>query len=130
MRRRYLTRTTAVFMAASLAFAGSCLAQEVPSLPQVPAQKRPPDPVRGREIAEKLCTNCHVVVPGGVVTSNPASSFPVIAARPGQTPEKIAGSIVVPHPQMPNIALTIAEIRDVVAYISSLGPKQTGTPAP
>lgn len=39
---------------------------------------------------------------------------------PGGTPEQIAGRIIVPHPEMPGVSLTAAEIRDIVAYIVSL----------
>lgn len=46
--------------------------------------------------------------------------FPAIANRPGGTPEQIAGRIIVPHPEMPGVSLTAAEIRDIVAYIVSL----------
>jgi hypothetical protein len=47
-------------------------------------------------------------------------SFPVIASRGGATAEYIAGRIVVPHPAMPGVSLTAAEIRDIVSYIISL----------
>jgi hypothetical protein len=36
------------------------------------------------------------------------------------TAERLAGAIIVPHPAMPGVQLTAAEIRDVVAYILSL----------
>jgi hypothetical protein len=47
-------------------------------------------------------------------------SFPAIANRPGASAEHIAGRIIVPHPPMPGIPLTSAEIRDIVAYILTL----------
>ena len=39
---------------------------------------------------------------------------------PEQSPERIAGRIVVPHPPMPQIEVTRNEIRDLAAYIMSL----------
>jgi hypothetical protein len=65
--------------------------------------------------------NCHVVngtPPPAVSTDVP--SFSSIASRLDATPERIAGRIIVPHPAMPGISLTAAEIRDIVAYITSL----------
>jgi mono/diheme cytochrome c family protein len=46
----------------------------------------------------------------------------VIAKRSGVTAERLAGRIIVPHPAMPNMQLTVPEIRDIVAYILSLKP--------
>jgi len=84
-------------------------------------QGAPGNSARGHELALRVCANCHVVdsqasgpVPVGV------PSFLAIAAGPGVSPEQIAGRIIVPHPPMPDVALTAAEIRDIVAYIMSL----------
>lgn len=86
------------------------------SLAQVPG-----DPQRGREFSMRLCTACHVTdrqTSGPVRTDVP--SFPTIADRSGVTAEHLAGRIIVPHPAMPGVPLTAAEIRDIVAYILSL----------
>ena len=78
-------------------------------------------PQRGQELAARLCTNCHVI---DRQTSSPIRTdvpgFPTIANRPGATAEHLAGRIIVPHPAMPGVPLTAAEIRDIVAYIVSL----------
>jgi mono/diheme cytochrome c family protein len=81
-----------------------------------------PDASKGRALAEKLCTSCHIV---GEVASSAAvpadvPSFFAIANRPGQTVEAIAGRIVLPHPPMPKIQLTRSEIADLATYIQSL----------
>ena len=85
------------------------------------AQPGPGDPRRGHELAARLCVNCHV---SGAETSGPVRadvpSFPMISNRPGVTAEHLAGRIIIPHPAMPGIPLTSAEIRDIVAYIMSL----------
>jgi cytochrome c len=47
-------------------------------------------------------------------------TFAAIANWPGSTAEYLAGRIIVPHPAMPGVPLTAAEIRDIVAYIISL----------
>ncbi|MGI9408215.1 MAG: c-type cytochrome [Hyphomicrobiaceae bacterium] len=79
------------------------------------------DPIRGRQLAERLCTNCHVVVPGNDLTvTRSGPDFQKIANRPDQTPERIAGAMIIPHPDMPTVALTMREVRDIVSYINSL----------
>ena len=80
-----------------------------------------PDTGNGRRLAETLCTSCHIVSAQG---SGPAiagvPTFHAIASHTGQTPERLAGAIIIPHPPMPSVALTNAELRDIVAYILSL----------
>ncbi len=76
---------------------------------------------RGFELAKQLCVNCHVV---GEKTQtkikDAVPSFQVIANKPGQNLERLAGKIIIPHPLMPTVPLTRSEIRDIVAYIMSL----------
>jgi mono/diheme cytochrome c family protein len=82
------------------------------------------DAKRGRELAARVCTACHVIdreTSGSMRTD--IATFPAVADRTGVTAEQLAGAIIVPHPAMPSVQLTTQEIRDVVAYILSL--KQT-----
>jgi mono/diheme cytochrome c family protein len=81
-----------------------------------------PDAKTGKEIAEKLCSGCHIVgaATAGATAKADVPSFAEIANKPDQTTETIAGRIVVPHPPMPNIQLTREEIGDVAAYILTL----------
>src|SRR5690606_40360088 len=85
---------------------------------QSPAQPRAPDPVRGRDLAEKLCVACHRIAPdqaaGGVAD---VPSFPEIANRPGRTAERLMGAIMMPHPPTPDIALSTPALKDLAAYI-------------
>jgi cytochrome c len=103
---------------AYIAAAGICIAIAAP--PSF-AQRGPANPQRGHELAARLCTNCHVI---DRQTSGPVRAdipgFPTIAAREGATAEYLAGRIIVPHPAMPNIALTADDIRDIVTYIITL----------
>ena len=79
------------------------------------------DPVRGQELARRLCANCHATEPTGGQTINPdVPSFAAIAKQSNVTTERLAGRIIVPHPAMPNTQLTVAEICDVIAYIMVL----------
>ena len=81
------------------------------------------DPVRGQELARRLCANCHATEPDSGQAINPdVPSFAAIAKQPNVTAERLAGRIIVPHPAMPNTQLTVAEIRDVIAYILTLKP--------
>jgi mono/diheme cytochrome c family protein len=81
-----------------------------------------PDAKTGHTIASKLCTGCHIVDAKAASATVPADvpSFEEIANQPGQTAEKVAGRIVIPHPPMPTINLTREEIGDVAVYIMSL----------
>jgi len=90
---------------------------------QVLAQTKLEGKDQGRQFAERLCSNCHDVSPDASSTSSrPARSFRLIAKQPGQTSMRLAGAIIMPHPEMPNVPLTRAEIRSIVAYIQSLKP--------
>ena len=76
---------------------------------------------KGLALAERLCVTCHVVkrdATGPMIAGVP--SFPTIANRPDQTADRLTGRIMAPHPPMPTIALTAAEIRDLATYILSL----------
>jgi cytochrome c len=77
---------------------------------------------KGLALAERLCVTCHVVRRDAtnqqIIAGVP--SFPTIANRPDQTADRVSGRIMAPHPPMPTLALTTAEIRDVAAYILSL----------
>lgn len=86
------------------------------------AQTTELDAAKGRELAEKLCTSCHIVGKEAASASVPADvpSFVAIAGRPGQTAEAIAGRIVLPHPPMPQIQLTRTDIAALATYILSL----------
>jgi cytochrome c len=99
---------------AAAAAAGSALAQPGVS-----------DPSHGRELADSLCSSCHQIEAGSQETlKTDVPSFPSIANRPGQTEERLAGAIILsPHPEMPKVALTTRELRDVVSYIMSLRAK-------
>lgn len=80
---------------------------------------------RGKELAESLCSVCHEV--GNVPSTSPKTeipSFVSIANRPGQTQEKIVGSIIFPHPEMPRVSFTNKDLKDLSLYILSLKYKK------
>lgn len=79
-----------------------------------------PDAGNGLRIAELMCVSCHLVSPGSTTAIAGVPSFLAIANHAGQTPERLAGAIIIPHPPMPAVSLTNTEMRDVIAYILSL----------
>jgi len=80
-----------------------------------------PDPVHGKDLAERLCTNCHLVGSATQEQANPdVPSFPEIANLEGQTAGAIMGRIILPKHPMPQIPLTKRELTDLAAYIMSL----------
>ena len=79
----------------------------------------------GQELAVRLCSSCHATDPEGqAATRGDVPSFLAIARSPNVTAERLAGSIIIPHPAMPSVPLTRAEIRDLIAYILSLKPRE------
>ncbi|MES1149521.1 MAG: c-type cytochrome, partial [Bradyrhizobium guangdongense] len=80
-----------------------------------------PDPSQGKALAEKLCTNCHLVGAASQEHANAdVPSFHEIANREGLTAGAITGSIILPKHPMPQIPLTKSELADLAAYILTL----------
>jgi mono/diheme cytochrome c family protein len=85
------------------------------------AQGLPGNSSEGLMLASRLCANCHATDPKGAnITRTEVPSFRIIADSPITTPERLAGAIILPHPEMPGVPLTRAEIRHIIAYIMSL----------
>jgi mono/diheme cytochrome c family protein len=79
------------------------------------------DIAHGREIAQTICSACHVVTRDKSVSPNSASPpFPTIAATPGMTAIALTAVLTTSHRLMPNIILQPDERRDVIAYILTL----------
>jgi len=88
-----------------------------------PASAQPvaSDAGEGRDLAAKLCSSCHLTAADGSGASRAdVPSFMAIASSPRTTPETLAAAIILPHPEMPGIALTRSEIRHLIAYVMSL----------
>ena len=90
-----------------------------------PSAQRAADVNKGMEIAQQICSTCHIVGKDakGVVKAD-VPSFTSIADKPGQTTEFIVGRLVLPYRPMPDLKLTRLEMADVAAYIMSLREKQ------
>jgi cytochrome c len=78
------------------------------------------DPRAGEELAQRWCVACHVIGDHstGTVLQGPPG-FPAIA-HSGLTTDQLQTFLSHPHGQMPDLALSRAEIDDLIDYLESL----------
>lgn len=79
-----------------------------------------PDPEHGQQLAERICSNCHLVTSTQEQANVDVPSFHEIANMQGQTRGAIMAKIVIPKHPMPVIPITKSELADLAAYIMSL----------
>jgi mono/diheme cytochrome c family protein len=79
-----------------------------------------PDPFHGKELAQQLCSNCHLVDNQQQQTNADVPSFSEIANQEGETAGTIMAHIMLPKHPMPTIPLTQSELADLAAYILSM----------
>jgi mono/diheme cytochrome c family protein len=85
------------------------------------AQRLPGNPDAGRKLAERSCAQCHLIDGGeGQRAMDNVPTFAALARDPSMTQSRLQGFMQVPHPRMPEPALTRREIDDVTSYILSL----------
>ncbi len=80
---------------------------------------RAADSAEGHRLARQWCATCHIVAPG-TGGSDAAPPFESVANRPSITEAGLRAWLTDPHPPMPNLILSRAEIDAIVAYIKSL----------
>ncbi len=80
---------------------------------------RAADPAEGGRLARQWCSSCHIVAPG-MGGSDAAPPFEAVANRPSFTEAGTRAWLTDPHPPMPNLNLSRAEIDAIVTYIESL----------
>lgn len=79
------------------------------------------DAHQGKAIAERWCTGCHVVEPEQKSpATDQAPPFASIARTPEFGANKLAILLLEPHPNMPKLALSRAEVADLAEYILTL----------
>jgi cytochrome c len=78
------------------------------------------DAAKGAQIARQWCANCHVIggSAAGPVPQGPPS-FQMVA-RSGMTADQLRAFLSHPHGAMPDLALTRAEVDDLISYIETL----------
>lgn len=77
------------------------------------------DPDSGRRLATRWCASCHIVAPGAG-GSDAARPFESIANDPNFTDQGLRAWLADPHPPMPRLDLSRAQVEDVIAYLKSL----------
>lgn len=103
---RHLIAMATALSAVALAITSSAVADEF---------------ARGRELAEKLCAECHLNPGQGDKTSpGTVPGFAAVARRPSQTLEGIIAWLHAVPPMMPNHHLSHDEIEALAFYILSL----------
>jgi len=79
-----------------------------------------PDPEHGQDLAQRLCSNCHLVSSTQEQAVADVPSFHEIANMEGQTEGSIMAKIIIPKHPMPVIPITKPELKDLAAYIMTL----------
>ena len=106
------------FFAASVALAAAAA-----GLSAHPKTRDQPGNIRaGRELAQAVCAECHIVVPrpGVLRQIGDAPDFADVAQMPSTTRTALFAFLRSSHPTMPNPILSDRDAKDVVAYILSL----------
>lgn len=78
------------------------------------------DPDHGKEIAKRWCASCHLVERGQTSATDQAPPFSYLARTPDFNANKLAFLLLQPHPNMPSLSLSRAEVADMADYILSL----------
>ena len=104
-------RIVLTFALVSLSGIGAGLAGPVTSAP---------DPIHGQELAQRLCSNCHLVSVTQEQVNVDVPTFNEIANMQDQTEGSIMAKIVIPKHPMPVIPITKTELKDLAAYIMTL----------
>ena len=75
---------------------------------------------RGAQLAQQWCSNCHLIGgnPPATIQQGPPS-FRAIAQGP-LSADQLRAFLSHPHGSMPDLALSRAEIDDLIGYISTL----------
>lgn len=72
----------------------------------------------GRQLAERWCSACHSIEPTS--GADHAPTFEAIARDPFRSSEWVRTWLMTPHPTMPDMMLSRAEVEALVAYLQSL----------
>jgi mono/diheme cytochrome c family protein len=116
-----MARRTGVFIRFGAAAAMAAVLLTAP--PQQAGAQEPaePSPEKGYRVAQRLCSNCHLIEdkPGATLPEG-VPTFRAIANRAGQTGQRITNTLIKPHTPMPDIRLSSEEIQDIIAYLDTL----------
>ena len=85
-----------------------------------PASAWAADAANGKRLAERWCATCHIVSPGQQRGTTQTPPFSEMAKKPHMDAPALALFLLLPHPKMPDMALSRNEAADLAAYIVSL----------
>lgn len=91
-----------------------------PSLNAAGPEPFRPSADRGRVLAQNLCAGCHVVSGAEGAATAGIPTLRAIANRPEQTGRRIENALIAPHAPMPDMLLSMTEIKDIIAYLDTL----------
>jgi mono/diheme cytochrome c family protein len=78
------------------------------------------DADNGKILADRWCSSCHIVGHEQRLATDQAPPFASIAKIPSFNASKLAFLLLRPHPNMPKLELSRAEIADLADYIATL----------
>jgi len=78
------------------------------------------DPDKGKDLAIRWCSSCHVVEHDQKLATDQAPPFASVARLPGFDANKLAFLLLKPHPNMPTLSLSRAEIADIADFITAI----------
>jgi mono/diheme cytochrome c family protein len=99
--------------------ASAILAEQSPVL----AQPADGDPASGRQLATRLCSSCHRILPMTLSDKADPPSFQSIADQPLTTGISLNVFLHSNHNNMPDFIIESDESNDLIAYILSLKKK-------
>ena len=76
------------------------------------------DAEAGRQLAERWCSACHSVDPSS--GADQAPTFEAISRDSSRSPGWVRAWLMTPHPTMPDMTLSRAEIEAIIAYLEDL----------
>jgi mono/diheme cytochrome c family protein len=78
------------------------------------------DADNGKTLANRWCSGCHVVQPSQKLATDQAPPFASLARMPEFNASRLAILMLKPHPNMPSLSLSRAEVADIAEYIATL----------
>src|SRR5450759_3177391 len=93
--------------------ASAILAAQSPVL----AQPADCDPASGRQLATRLCSSCHRVLPMTLADTGDPPSFQSVADLPSTTGVSLNAFLHSNHRNMPDFIISSADSHDLIAYI-------------
>jgi mono/diheme cytochrome c family protein len=92
--------------------------------PAIAADLPDPKAARGLAIAREWCASCHKVEDRQTEATDAAPTFASIARQPDRTSSFVRAWLINPHPPMPKLELSRADVDALMAYFESLRQAQ------